>query len=438
VSSVQRENLQVVHAVSSNYQIFGSFKELSSGLESLTSPSEKFSSCSTQSSEFPKGIFQISPSCPESSTWTDVPKGYLARAASCAVPKNGLKLRCAFFVTIFTPVDPSLKWSPIVVFKGTTEVAEWKANLFNRGANLVQDFFSDLLLHKERDGASNKFVEALQLISKDFYNGRLIFAGHSLGGAMAQNMSIAYQKYLRDVKKVSPLSPVQLLTFNSLAASSLSRNLKIEMVVNPFAQTIADLFGPISQSLNIVGSKAMSRALGESNDRVVKGLGILARNFVTADDPLQIMNRNAKSQNIGPTLLLPSRQQIGGYGMFYSRNLFGPGLEPFFTTLAISGHRIQSVIDDIEYLYSKSMLSHRLDLQVGQISLAEFNLNRDRIIKSNVSQFSLTSDSHDDRVREESQRAYYLSKKMDKQYMRGQEVIGLILNGFEKHTNEYY
>jgi len=345
-----RDNLDTAYANFATYDIFDTFKatkqdeaavEKRLGADSVKNSS--FKRCFNQATvdgpekgQAVPGLFAISDSCTRYAGWRNIPPHYKPGYVACASPEKS-SLNCNFFVVIFTPdpKDPKAKeLPPIVDFKGTTELGEWKENIFSHGAALIKKAVNDLNDPSPQGLASQSALFANALYAK-FKDKHMIFTGHSLGGAMAQNFAMGYTKYLTE--RHLPPPTIQLITYNSLAGSSMDTKLQKMLPL------ISKVFAPLTQVVETL------EELHQNTQEVSFYSNITARDFVTSDDLLKSINHVLKGWNFSNSeLVLPSQKTIDDVGRYGIR----PRIENSLLTSAFEGHRMESVIEDMQYTYS--------------------------------------------------------------------------------------
>jgi hypothetical protein len=199
---------------------------------------------------------------------------------------------------------------PVAAFKGTTDREDWVNNVLNRGAANVQDVipavvnsFSAVFDAKERNAREIR----REFLEREFFVDGLVYTGHSLGGALAQNMAGL-------MARLGPRHTLRVRTFNSLLGGA----------------TLQALLKGLARVLPLNADKLSEVEFPKNVDPV---------NFVTADDPLQEVNKGLASlwrtRNWGPTYVLPSKETLNTLGQADGRG--------------ISGHMMSSVLADVHY-----------------------------------------------------------------------------------------
>lgn len=222
---------------------------------------------------------------------------------------------------------------PVLAFKGTSSLLDWKNDIRSRGArgtmNLMRDVFETLepsnrvRARSEVEGSPGNWL--YRATSGYFSEGaarkNLIVTGHSLGGAMAQN-------YVALVDRLNGNSGMtfDLLTYNSLGKSGMSASLmKYFKVPATALSQLKELFSDDLDSPYFKLSDA-----------------VRAVNYYTKGDPLDYYNRLTGLKNIGPSVRIPSIRRLNPDGLLYKAN----GVENWIRQIA-TAHTIKTVCPEI-------------------------------------------------------------------------------------------
>lgn len=218
------------------------------------------------------------------------PKGYRVSYVGCyRRPKNRetLHSECSLFFMILEGVNN--RKPPIIAIKGTSHSEDWKNNLF-AGApilNEISSVFAGLFRElkgsiiggvpsenspAEIKGLSGKLSAFFRDLSANSY--RLVFTGHSLGGALAQELAreifIATREDIRD-RSSGP--NIEVITWNGLSYTSMIGRLK---------KGLKNLSDPVLKG----GWKEEDALKLENFKSIFDGHFLSAVNYHTADDLL--------------------------------------------------------------------------------------------------------------------------------------------------------
>lgn len=194
---------------------------------------------------------------------------------------------CSLFFEVLQSENPKLP--PIFAVKGSSSAEDWHNNLF-LGAPILQEITSIVHLlgdmHENIVGTETENVPAgltelahtltefLLRISKP--SGRIIFAGHSLGGALAQEL--AHNVFEQTRLKFGDITQgprVRAITFNALSYTSMLGKLKKSLPKINSAD-------PVSKA----GWKSSDIKRVEDLKKIFDGYYLSAINFHTFDDIL--------------------------------------------------------------------------------------------------------------------------------------------------------
>lgn len=219
------------------------------------------------------------------------PQGYELSYVGCYKREKIRKEKsaeCSLFFMILEGRS-NAKLPPILAVKGSSHSEDWSNNLL-AGAPILREFatlFSTELFKQLKAGIiggpeermPNDIQNIAQLLSEFFFgltehSHRIIFTGHSLGGALAQELArsvfIATRRNLRD-RSSGPT--VNVVTWNGLSYTSMIGRLR---------KGLADKIDPIVKA----GWQETDALWLENFQKVFDGRYLSAVNFHTPDDLL--------------------------------------------------------------------------------------------------------------------------------------------------------
>lgn len=245
---------------------------------------------------------------------------------------------CGLFIVFYKPGNP--KNHPIISVKGTSTFNDWIQNIFNQGRAYVSWFFELLDESSINDLFQDQDLAAITEYLARFMGRQTIMTGHSLGGGLAQSLS------LEIADKLGKYSPqIDLIVFNSLAGESLLNKLRKDMKKVLF--TPGSLFRAL---LKIDDKKNYDFNHGFIPEKIT------AISISTEDDVLQGVNLLISKKNMGYKLTLPSQRAV------YNQS----GLQ-----FNVDGHRMKSVIADLKFMYNSSNATSFIKQRIEENSSAE-------------------------------------------------------------------
>ncbi|MEZ4816155.1 MAG: hypothetical protein R3A80_13295 [Bdellovibrionota bacterium] len=256
-----------------------------------------------------------------------------------------------FFMILESSTKENLP--PILAVKGTSHSEDWKNNLL-AGAPILKELTSVLFIELFKELKSSVIGDrSLQIpleikgISNDlggFFgelsakSHRLLFTGHSLGGALAQEL--AREVFITTRDDISDLSSgptINVITWNSLSYTSMIGRLK---------KGLKNKLDPIFKA----GWREEDALKLENYKKLFDGINLSAVNFHTADDVLTLWVNNSligkllrfkdnrKDTQAGDDVLLATQRFIS------VDSLSGQ----------VQGHRTSSLLKDALYSFGAS------------------------------------------------------------------------------------
>jgi len=258
---------------------------------------------------------------------TSAPPGYKLTYVGCYKRekiRNRRDAECSlFFMILETRSNPKLP--PIMAVKGSSHSEDWRNNML-AGAPILREFtalFSTELFKQLKVGIVGAEGESMPADIRGFSHAlsgfftrltakshRMIFTGHSLGGALAQELArsifIATRSDLRD-RSSGPT--VNVITWNGLSYTSMIGRLRTK---------VREKLDPIHSA----GWKEEDALQLENFQRVFDGRYLSAVNFHTADDlltsvvNLSIVGKFLRTDqhngliHAGADVLLPTQRHI--------------------------------------------------------------------------------------------------------------------------------